>query len=236
MDPNWFFRWIWRLNALALALVLMAAGIGLALPFLSWQIRPVVERAVDATKPAQQQAPKYRLAFDYVRQGRSQIVLTLGHVVEPERGFGSGSFSKDGYDSRVANYLFVDPATGATRWLFPTHGQMIASTDYLTDQTARAAILPGESPGVLRAVMYDVVPNAEQPKDKWTYQVFLSAPDGSTLTKVLDDLDEQAEAVQLDVDSVVIAYKSKGRSMIARFSLVDLKPSMQKDMTGLVPR
>jgi len=232
MDQNWFFRWIWRFNAVALAVVLIAAGIGLALPFLAWQLAPAVERAVDATQP-KQEPPKYGLTLESARAGRTEIVLALDYLHSPERGL--GSFSKDAYARRIANYLFVDAATGAHRWLFPTNDQMVTRTEYLTDTPSPyAAEMSG--PGALRTVYYVVVPGSGRIGNDAKYQVYLSKPNGEALTKILEDLDEAPSAMQLDADNLAVSYKLKGRIVVARVSLKDFKTTLQVDVSSQVPK
>jgi hypothetical protein len=127
MDQNFFFKWVWRFNALALALVLIAAAVAVAIPFLSWRLAPAIEAAMDPPPPVE--APKYQWTLQALGKGQSEGMLALeipGAKYEPMPG---GSFSGGPSIAKVVNYLFVDTANGATRWLFPTNRQVITATD-----------------------------------------------------------------------------------------------------------
>jgi hypothetical protein len=184
MDNNWFFRWIWRFNALALALVLIAAAIGLAIPFLAFQV-PVHQVAIGPKTAVK--APNYVWRLEFPAEGRQEAVLAL--VVLKDDADASG-FGSKGYDpAKIVNYLYVDSQTGATRWLFPTNKQIITAADGVFTK-------PNTTPGFLQdppvAIIYDVVagdPVSESLRQR-KYDVYMSNPGGENLTKLLDGLDE----------------------------------------------
>src|SRR5262249_7394781 len=132
MDQNLFFRLVWRFNALALAIVLLAAALGLALPFLRWQAAPVVEQVVrqEPAAPSSEKA-KYVWRLEFPRPGGKEglvaLVLSQSRDVDVDiiGAIASSSSGKFGVPDKIVNYLFVDAATGSTRWLFPNHEQQI---------------------------------------------------------------------------------------------------------------
>jgi hypothetical protein len=236
MDQNWFFRWVWRFNALALSVVLIAAAIGLALPFLAWQVSPVVDSVVQ-TEPASPAAkpPKYRWHLDYPRGDRKVGVLAL--ILAPENAeILDASSLKPPSPIKTVNYLFVDPQTGATRWLFPTHNQLITSTDYMALQGAVGdfAIQPSGTP---IAVVYDVIPgdpNAAPIGRK--VDVYASKIDGTNLTKFMGDLDEAPTFVPAGEGVIIANGKANDKDFVATFSLTEFKQLARKDLDALTPK
>jgi hypothetical protein len=210
---------------------LVAAAIGLALPFLTWRVAPVVEEVVDPSGGATRHAPKHVLRLQPVRIDQAEAVLALELPPAPnEYGL------KGPPPAKTVNYLFVNPDTGATRWLFPTHQQVIAATDYVTPNTIARGYDPPTSERAL-AVVYDVLPGDPTAKPgKRKYQVYVSKPNGTDLTRVLENLDEQPEFLALTDDKIFFQAVADGRSFVATVSLAELKLVMQKDITDLAPR
>lgn len=236
MDQNFFFKWIWRFNALALAVILLAGAVGFAIPFFSWRVAPVIEGAIDPSrKPAEPQ--KYQWSVQPPREERSEGLLALEIPARYEPG---GSFSSGPSPAMVVNYLFVETATGATRWLFPSHNQVITATDYVTENMSQQLPIPGMSPsGPAFAVVFDVVPGdpATYTFGKAAkYEVYASKPDGTGLTKLLDDLDEAPTFVPIGKDKIFLRGQSGGKPFAASFSLLDFKQISRTELSELTPK
>src|SRR4029078_1382919 len=98
----------------------------------------------------------YGLSLDFQRTGRRETVLVLAPVHPYPQIDESGIYQPQARAdySQVANYLFVDPTTGTSRWLFPSNNQTITSTDYVYDSGIPVASIPavlGSNPA--RAVL-----------------------------------------------------------------------------------
>jgi hypothetical protein len=235
MDQNFFFKWVWRFNALALALILLAGASAFAIPFFSWQVAPAIESAMDPS-PQQAKTPKYQWAVQPSREERSEGMLALEIPPRYEPG---GSFSSGPSPALAVNYLFVDTATGATRWLFPTHNQVITATDYVIENMSQTP-MPGIVPqGPASAIVFDVVPGdpAKYSFGKPAkYQVYATKPDGTGLTKLLDDLDEAPTFVPMGKDKIFLRAQSNGKAFAATFSMVDFKEIARTDLSELMPK
>ena len=231
MDQNRFFKWIWRFNAVALALAMLALAATFVQSYFFWSNfgAPAARQVVGAlTTPAG--TSKYHLRLDFGREGRTVAVLALED--SQTRSVGGGSYSGPP-QSDIFNYLFVDPMTGAAHWLFPTNHQRITDTDYLTAQPNQTnpfgpTYERASGSGPVRAIVYDVVPggDAAGAEAATKYQVYVSKPDGTMLTKFIDDSDGVPSTIQVDADKILVFYVSKGRAMAASFSLVDSEVSM----------
>ncbi|MGJ8533143.1 MAG: hypothetical protein ACSHYC_13260 [Alphaproteobacteria bacterium] len=128
MDDNKFFKFVWRINAMALALILI-----LGVAILAWQL-------------LLSDVFKGQHAIDTVNidQADNTIVETLelsvvervtGHdlfrvSLESEQQYRHQRASKETRQTDV-NTGFYDPTTGEIVWLFPTSKQLISSVDAL---------------------------------------------------------------------------------------------------------
>lgn len=185
MDQNVVFRWIWRFNAIAIAIFLLLIGSSF-LPYFMWRVAPAVESVTGPIleQPTTKQ-PDLRLFLDFTREGRREMVFALAPEANVSEKFSSPDESRLGANiadpTRVVNYLFIDPTTGATRWLFPTNDQVITATDYVTkNMSDRVPQLREAGPAL--AVVYDVKP-LQRVGAPTKYQVYVSRLDGTNLTR-----------------------------------------------------
>lgn len=236
MDQNFFFKWVWRFNALALALILFAGAAAFAIPFFSWRVAPVIEGAIDPSRQPTEPS-LYQWTVQPPREERGEGMLALEIPAPYERG--GSSFSSGPSINKVVNYLFVDTSTGTTRWLFPTHNQVITATDYVTE-TMSQMLMPGASPpGPASAIVFDVVPGdpANYAFGKAArYQLYASKPDGTGLTKLLDDLDDAPTLVPMGKEKIFLRAMSSGKPFAASFSMVDFKQISRTDLSELTPK
>jgi hypothetical protein len=233
MDQNFFFKWVWRFNALALALILLAGASAFAIPFFSWRVAPAIESAIDPVPPAAEPSI-YQWTIQPPRDERGEGVLALEIPAPYERG---GSFSSGPSINKVVNYLFVDTNTGATRWLFPTHKQVITATDYVTETMSPMPGMPAQGPAT--AIVFDVVsgdPATFSFGKPAKYQVYASKPDGTGLTKLLEDLDEAPTFVPMGKDKIFLRAQSNGKPFAASYSLVDFKQISRTELSELTPK
>jgi hypothetical protein len=118
------FRWIWRVNAVFILLVALAALYGIGSYFVSeWvnrnrrsaevQAAPVVMQA-DASASLRLGPPSMIAGTGFMR---ADLLRTVG-----EGKVGSFS-SSDSTETR--NVLFIDAASGVSRWLLPSHLRVI---------------------------------------------------------------------------------------------------------------
>lgn len=227
MDQNFFFKWVWRFNGLAFALVLLGLAAMTTSRFRPWDIAPAIESVIDPADPAQD-APKYTWNLTQARVGSSHAMLGLLFPAEDYDPLMRATYQ----NARTVNYLFVDTVTGATRWLFPTHKQVITMGQEIIDR-------PGVVPRMESAIVYNVVagdPADYSPYKPATYQLYASKPDGSAMTKLMIDLDEAPTFVTVGTERIFVSAQSKGKPIVASFSLNDFKPLAQTDLSELTPK
>jgi hypothetical protein len=240
MDQNFLFRWIWRFNAIGLAVALILFGwsvYGYYTMMSTLMPGSTVIIGADGDE-AKSDSKALRLFLDYAREGRREMVFAL--APEQKMPVAYPDSSKIGYQSkanlsRVANYLFVDPATGATRWLFPTNDQVITATDYVTKDMTNTTAVVFRDPLPAVAVVYDVKPTSASATPR-KYQVYVSKLDGTGLTKLFDDLDEATTFVPSADNTIFATYNVKGRHMVSTISMADFKVVMTKDLSEYEPK
>lgn len=122
MRATKFFRWVWRINALLILLIV--AGVGLVIGSEAVSSTRFERRRDDSavTPVAKQdpQKPPLVLSEFYEVEGasllRARLLRTSGRAI--------GSIASN-YESTTYNILYLDPATGAGRWLLPTHARTL---------------------------------------------------------------------------------------------------------------
>jgi hypothetical protein len=246
MDDNLLFRWIWRFNALGIAGLVILFGASF-LPFL---LRGYTNQAVIFGGPEptalDEQSP-LQLNMYGVVDGMGVVLFAYGQSNELPRG---GSFSGS-HRAANRNFLFYALKTRSKRWLFPSNGQEITSVDYVReDGTAEQAAptigpdglplppsRPVQSPqqATVRAVLFDVRPAAKTDA-KVAYQMYATRPDGSGVTKLLDELDEPGEFTPIDAETIVVANKRGGRTYATTISLADFKTIAEIELTKDLPK
>ncbi len=129
-DENRFFRFLWRFNAVLLAVagvlaVLFLGGIAVSIAVSNFATR-------DAAVPLKNTpVDKIRLELgteSVALRGTPFVIYSLNKVRDrdSETGVGSGSSFGGRYNpSQVANYLVVDTGAARGNWVFPSETQAI---------------------------------------------------------------------------------------------------------------
>lgn len=116
------FRWIWRINAIAILLVAITTLIAIVTLLVS-EMASSRRRASDATA-----APAIRQSDAKLRLGPPQRVAGTSFLRAELVSEGSGKSlrSSGSYAAETHNVLFIDTASGACKWLLPSHRRTMA--------------------------------------------------------------------------------------------------------------
>jgi hypothetical protein len=232
MGENWFFRWIWRFNALGIAALLIVAGFGIANMLFGTSITTIIgpiDQGQDDDRRAGGGAD-LQLRMAATVEGTDVILFSLG-----EKFFEGGSFARR---PAVANYLFYNAKDGSSRWLFSSNSQEITEIDLVWDDGTAAEsqpILPSTTlPGSVgkrrvRALAFDVRPPSGSGAKR--YDLYICRPDGSEVTKLIDGADEVSTFTPVGADAIVIANRRGGHAYATTFSLVDFKQVLETDLS-----
>lgn len=231
MDTG-FFKWLWRFNAVAIALA-AASFLAMSAVFLISELGGLFYRAPmdDAVPVAAAEAPEVPLD------------LQLGMIEHPEGSdvmrvaLRTGDRYASSYSkypsSSTLNIGIVDPSSLTTRWLFPAENTLILQTmDILRNQRDAA----GSESVSAQASLYLVV-QEDSNKDGVLSSLdravlMISGIDGSGL-KVLTEATGLSQTLMLDVATELLAYTAATGQKLARLDLPSF--SLQGDavaMTG----
>lgn len=222
MEENKFFRYVWRFNAIAIALV----GV-LAIILLTAGLIDVFDLfdgpRSGAVKAGEGQDALADLEFGSMERisGHPHIMLPLQQV----EGAGSSSYAY----SLVKNYLFIEPSKGGQHWLYH-HNQFLILGLYRA-----TAELPGGKEEV-RSLIYRVV-QADTDGDGMLTSadekiIALTAPDGSGYSEPLTNVDEVLDSHVTDDGVLALIYRRGSDKYLARIlpdgPVIETKLVMQR--------
>ncbi len=148
-EENRFFRWVWRFNAVVIALAVLGL-VGIAAASLVWEyLRPwQPEKPVGHFAPVTSVAEArntYRLrasgTIAFAKPGAQQVdmVFSLGDWAgnPSEYGLQDVSSARRSREAYNANLLLVNSETGEGHWLFSGVGRNVESWDAVIDPGAK---------------------------------------------------------------------------------------------------
>lgn len=195
MDDNRFFKFIWRVNALAIAAILLLAATILFWEFLGKDIfgpRHVID--VVNVDPADDTIVELRsISVDGRVAGASLFRVSLNSEQEYDLGF-----SSKGSKGSVLNTGFYDVDTGGTQWLFPTQDQLITRVETIFTSHQENASLVSHKPVALGHFVSFVDQDTSGDKrlsHSDEVSVLAIGPDGQGAIRILSGL-TQAPRVQ----------------------------------------
>ena len=134
MRTHRFFRYLWRVNAVLIAVAM--AGIALVLIAFNWPFRRNARPIQAAAPPIPGKPPNKELFLGPLAQVERTSVFRARLSTEERVGRKLGSYS--GSDSsELHNILIADVAGGTSTWLLPGDKELIASYDDVTDGLQR---------------------------------------------------------------------------------------------------
>lgn len=262
-DENKFFRWVWRFNALVLALLCLAGLASLTYNLLSGYFF-----ASPADKPqghfapvssAAEAANTYRLkssgtvAFLKPDGGQDlELVFSLGNWEGAPNKYGLAHInSSSGYrEPYNGNVLLVNSETGASHWLFSGFARNITGWDVVIDPTVKeppvdvatsgpTVIEAGRIYGDYRAAKALVLKVIEKDSNK---DGNLTEGDGLALyiwrpgdaaPAKFLDADLILSQSQIGKDRYTVSYESGGAAWIAIYSVPDFRLLIKKPLPKL---
>lgn len=133
MRTQRFFRYLWRVNAVLIALAF--AGIALVLVAINLPFRGgYAQPAAAAAPPIPGKPPNKELVLGSFRQ-LGQTTVFRATLSTEERGGrkGLGSYSSSDSSSELHNMLIADVVSGTSRWLLPGDKELIANYEDVMD-------------------------------------------------------------------------------------------------------
>lgn len=246
MEQNRFFRWVWRFNALILALggiflVVMAAW-SLFAP--RWGEEPS-GHFTPVPKSAEQDHT-YRLSRLSLAIGR-EALFQLGRWEGAPQTYGLATMKVSSENARyngpdTVNLLAVDERSGAGHWLFHGYGREIVSEEAITMKLTpeiAAVFSPNAAPAngevtialAIRTIDADTDKDgALTAKDRQSFYVYRA---GTGFATKLTAVDYVISSEQADDTHYLLVYERGDTAIAATYSLPDFKLISEKKLPGV---
>jgi hypothetical protein len=233
-DQNRFFNWIWRLNAILLALLLLALAAIIASSTLTWY--PKWEQPNNFA-PAPNLPKEKNVSYDLNDQGKLDgtdlVAFSLQRSATQPASNAFHLSSGRGPDSEVdtVNLLIMNGNDSSSHWLFNGANRVI---DPLGEQPFKAILASDVPKSPVTALVIDLrngrrKPDAslaaEGPELLYYYRI------GSDSAVEFFSSDEVRSILQIDGERLLVVYRRGNSVGAATFSTKDFKPISQ----SLVP-
>ncbi len=212
------FRWLWRLNAVIIALAGTLAAV--VLLFAAYHILNDLTRTRHASGMVNvegEDSVAETWTYGTLRRirGTDVAVLDLQSQQSYSLNFGSGKVAE-----ATRNLLFIDTQTGSRRWLLGNNESLITQFEFLPrDYDADSEAQP------VALIVYNIVAADTDGDgrldhgDKQTLMV--SRPDGSGNTELFRNVDAIDGYVLRRPDVLLVAYEVGGRVHLATVRIAD---------------
>jgi hypothetical protein len=213
-----FFRWLWRVNAIVIFLVAaaMLCGIG---TYLINELLQNRRRAEEQPAPVVRQAnvgPTLRLGQLTPVAGTDLFRADLVAVKEGSRGSLSSSYDP----SETHNVLFMNPQTGASRWLLPSHRRVMDQTD---------AIYTGGELANDRIELATVALLKDSPSAE-TGDLILYDPAATTVVQVASDVRRVHTTAAIGTSELLLVFERGGKYFVARYAAPSLRKMSETEL------
>ena len=223
-EENKFFRFVWRFNALALAvtaLAVIASMVAFGLASFRFERDWMADTHLKNVVNNEKQKFAYRLsdADDASLQHQKLFVLQRWEGETAQPGLSDSYSGRSGQD---VNLLIVDE-TGAGRWVFRGNERTISSRNTILESEQKAG--SGETPQAtgLAITVIDSDTNGDGRLTAKDRQTLYGYRLGSERPVKLMTADDFLGARQFGVDKYLVVYAEKDNARVAVFSLPDFK-------------
>lgn len=233
MEQSRFFIWVWRFNALVLALgaifLIGMAGLSL-LGRRNWE--PAPEGHFAPVPRGAEKDHTYRLSPLDLGFGE-EVLFGLGrwdgspksHGLLMTREVRLASESSRYNDPNTVNLLVVDGRTDTGHWLFHGYGRLVASEDIITKGAAPNTVAVAL---VIRTIDADTDKDGEMTyKDRQSFYVYRR---GTGYATKLIDVDYVLSHEQVDDANFLLVYERGRTAYAATYSLPDFKLVSEKPL------
>jgi hypothetical protein len=230
MEMNRFFRYLWNFNAVVVAvsgLLVIAVLTYVVYELYDDLLRPWGPATVVRDRPSQ--ATGEELSFGGVATAKGWHSLRIPMQSRPAGpGYGSGKAAPS-----TRNFLFHDLNTGGSRWLFPTHDQVIADHRPLT--VAKG----GVSEDFVLALYYEIVKDDTNGDGRLgvgdRIVIALTLPDGQGYREVVGDADRVIGTQAISDDVLIVMFQTAESAYAAKLSLPSFEVLSTTELAALGP-
>ncbi len=224
MVENRFFRFVWRVNGIALMLLLIVVVGFVAYNILKDLLRVSPQAVITNVAEDPKGDEKWTLGSPVDIEGTPFIYIPLESErkdvsLRPSMPGALHSYKEGYYFAPSRNLLFIDRRSRDMKWLFKDNGQLITDIDPLSGRK------PYDKDGKIEAILYRVIGKDTNGDKKLTSDdlaaIAVSDPDGARYKELVPAVDEVFGAF-LEGGDVLILYQADGTGYASTVSLRDM--------------
>jgi hypothetical protein len=230
MKRNRFFRYLWNFNALVVAILGLLAITVLAFVAFEFYQDFVRQRGTAVVaRDGSGRTTEDQLSFGRLSTAKGWPTLRIPlQSRRPSLGISSGKAAPS-----TRNFLFHDLNTGESRWLFPTHDQLIHHHRPLT--VAKG----GETEDFVLALYYEIVKDDTNDDGRLgtgdRIVIALTLPDGQGYKEVVRDVDLVIGTQAISDNVLVVMFQTAGSAYAAKLSLPGFELLSTTELAALRP-
>lgn len=236
MPTSGFFGWVWRFNALAIAVAATSAIVAAALVVWSFVLpwrgqggwrgeTELVERGQDSA-----QEVKYALARGKEVEGTQYTLFELERYrVEATRRSFKPSYSDD---TSTVNILLVDGRLATGRWMFEGVNQIVGVRDQIYDTASASA---GKAKAVAMVVeIRSAVTNKDGTIEAGDgFELIAHRFDTGARSTLLKGSVSVAFVGQTEGGAILVMYEEGKKTVVATFDVNDFRPLAKNELPRL---
>jgi hypothetical protein len=230
---NSFFDYVWQFNALAIAgaaVICILLGLYAGVMIFKQETRP--RRITNVVNVGAQDkiSEEFTLGSPATIAGTQYVRIPL-YRGQSYGASGGSLYSKSGQQN-VVNYLFLNFSSNESRWLFESAGQLLISSQVLSN---KLKTLPNEQNAAV-GIIYTVVERDSNDDnrltDKDAVSLAASAVDGTNYRKLIEGIERLYSVEQIADDKVLVLYQKNQQTISETYSV----PAMVKLQQSSIPK
>ena len=230
MDENRFFKFVWRLNGIAIMLLLLFALYSVGHELIR-QMRQRPSAPAVITNVAQDKTGEEKWSLGYPREieGTDYIYVPLGSQIKKIPASGSGGIGvvRNSDTATTRNLLFVNGQTREMRWLFKGNNQLIENIEEMPQPRYREK-------DKVEALLYTLIRRDTNGDKKLTLDdqsdLAVSLPDGSHYKEIVRSVEDVIATMVPNGSEIVLLYQSGGKGYMSTIRLQDMSIQETKEI------
>jgi len=231
---NRFFDYVWRFNALAIAaaaILCILLGVYAGVTIFKQETRS--RRVTNVVNIGD----KDKISEEFTLGTPSTIAGTQYVRVPLYRGqsYSGASYYSKSSEQNVVNYLFLNSSTNESWWLFENAGQLLISSQVLTN---KLKTMPDEHNAAV-AIIYTVVERDSNGDnrltDKDAVSLAASDVDGTKYRKLIEGIERLYSVQQIADDKVLVLYLKDQKTLSELYSLPTIVRLQQSSIAKINP-
>lgn len=202
---NGFFKWVWRFNALAIAVA--ASGVILVLMYALYEMTKNYTRAISRsevvnTDPEDRSVQETRRVGRLIAAGETNLYR---YPVIIEQVYDAGFSSKSTYEN-IFNYGFLNVDDGGVHWLLDKNDGLITRDETITRVTGVGSNRKTNTIAWLYLVVKSDTNNDNRLSEADTKTLLIARPDGTSTQPLLSNINSFISSQAHDNDTQIVVY------------------------------